>query len=156
MGKRIDHYDRALLAELQRDADRSLNELAERVNLSKNPCWRRVRQLEQAGYIRKRVALLDRHSLNLGLTVFVNIRTRQHSPEWLARFRDAVEEIPEIVEVSRLSGETDYLLRVVVPDMAAYDRVYKSLITRIELDDISSNFVMEELKQTTELPLDYV
>ena len=155
MGHNLDRIDRALLAELQRDADRPLSELAERVNLSKNPCWRRVRQLDEAGYIRRRVALLDPQKLNLGLTVFVSVRTRQHSLKWLEQFRDVVESMPEIVELHRLSGDTDYLLRVVVPDMAAYDRVYRTLIGRIDLDTVSSSFVMEEIKQTTELPLEY-
>jgi Lrp/AsnC family transcriptional regulator len=155
MGRNLDRIDRALLAELQRDADRPLSELAERVNLSKNPCWRRVRQLEEAGYIRGKVALLDPQKLNLGLTVFVSVRTRQHSLKWFEQFRGAVESMPEIVELHRLSGDTDYLLRVVVPDMAAYDRVYRTLIGRIDLDTVSSSFVMEQLKQTTELPLEY-
>ena len=155
MGHTLDRIDHALLAELQRDANRPLSELAERVNLSKNPCWRRVRQLDEAGYIRRRVALLDPQKLNLGLTVFVSVRTRQHSLKWLEQFRDVVESMPEIVELHRLSGDTDYLLRVVVPDMAAYDRVYRTLIGRIDLDTVSSSFVMEEIKQTTELPLEY-
>ncbi len=155
MGHNLDRINRALLAELQRDVDRPLSELAERVNLSKNPCWRRVRQLEEAGYIRAKVALLDPQKLNLGLTVFVSVRTRQHSLKWFEQFRVAVESMPEIVELHRLSGDTDYLLRVVVPDMAAYDRVYRTLIGRIDLDTVSSSFVMEEVKQTTELPLDY-
>lgn len=152
---RIDAIDRKILQLLQEDATTSLNALAEKVNLSPTPCWRRVQRLEQAGVIRKRVALLDAARINLGVTAFVAIRTNHHNVEWLDKFNRAVAHIPEIVEVYRMSGDVDYLLRVVVPDIAGYDSVYKKLIKQIDLYDVSSSFAMEQLKFTTVLPLDY-
>ena len=151
----IDNFDRRLLALLQENASLSVNELAERVGLSPSPCWRRIQKLEAEGYIRARVALLDPRKMNLGVTVFAAIRTNQHSVEWLAAFSRAVVDIPEIVEVYRMSGQIDYMLRIVVPDIDAYDRVYKKLIAAIELYDVSSTFAMEVLKSTTVLPLEY-
>jgi Lrp/AsnC family transcriptional regulator len=151
----IDNFDRRLLALLQENAGLSVNELAERVGLSPSPCWRRIQKLEAEGYIRARVALLDPRKMNLGVTVFAAIRTNQHSVEWLAAFSRAVVDIPEIVEVYRMSGQIDYMLRIVVPDIDAYDRVYKKLIAAIELYDVSSTFAMEVLKSTTVLPVDY-
>ncbi len=151
----IDNFDRRLLALLQENASLSVNELAERVGLSPSPCWRRIQKLEAEGYIRARVALLDPRKMNLGVTVFAAIRTNQHSVEWLAAFSRAVVDIPEIVEVYRMSGQIDYMLRIVVPDIDAYDRVYKKLIAAIELYDVSSTFAMEVLKSTTVLPVDY-
>jgi Lrp/AsnC family transcriptional regulator len=140
---------------LQENAGAANADVAQRVGLSATPCWRRIRNLEEAGIIRKRVALLDRRKLNVGVTVFVSVRTNQHNQEWLARFARAVESIPEIVEIYRMAGEVDYLLRVVVPDIAAYDGVYKQLIAKIDLYDVSSAFAMEELKYTTAVPLGY-
>jgi Lrp/AsnC family transcriptional regulator len=151
----IDNFDRRLLTLLQENASFSVNELAERVGLSPSPCWRRIQKLEAEGYIRARVALLDPRKMNLGVTVFAAIRTNQHSVEWLAAFSRAVVDIPEIVEVYRMSGQIDYMLRIVVPDIDAYDRVYKKLIAAIELYDVSSTFAMEVLKSTTVLPVDY-
>ena len=152
----IDEFDRKILAALQEDAGLSNAEIAERVGLSLTPCWRRIRNLEEAGIIRRRVALLDRRKLNVGVTVFVAVRTNQHNQEWLQRFARAVDGIPEVVEFYRMAGDTDYLLRVVVPDIAAYDGVYKRLIEQIDLTDVSSSFAMEELKYTTAVPLTYV
>lgn len=140
---------------LQEDASLSVAELAERAGLSPSPCWRRVQALERAGIIKKRVALLDRAQLNVGVTVFVAIRTNQHNKAWLDRFADAVLDLPEVVEIYRMSGDIDYMLRVVVPDIAAYDGVYKRLIAKIELSDVSSSFAMEEIKNTTSIPLGY-
>jgi Lrp/AsnC family transcriptional regulator len=151
----IDAFDKKILAILQEDAGGSNAEIAERVGLSATPCWRRIRSLEEAGVIRKRVALLDRHKLNAGVTVFVSVRTNQHNQEWLERFAQVVDGIPEVVEFYRMAGDVDYLLRVVVPDIAAYDGVYKRLIERIDLYDVSSSFAMEELKYTTAVPLTY-
>ncbi len=151
----IDEFDRKILAALQEDAGLSNAEIAERVGLSLTPCWRRIRNLEEAGFIRRRVALLDRRKLNVGVTVFVAVRTNQHNQEWLERFARAVDGIPEVVEFYRMAGDTDYLLRVVVPDIAAYDGVYKRLIEQIDLTDVSSSFAMEELKYTTAVPLSY-
>lgn len=153
--KALDAIDRQLLAILQADCDLSLADLAARVNLSTTPCWKRVQRLQEAGVITRRVALLDPKKINVGVTVFVSVRTNQHSQQWFATFRDAVKAIPEVVEFYRMSGDVDYLLRVVVPDIAAYDAVYKRLIGVVELSDVSSSFAMEELKFTTALPLDY-
>ena len=152
----IDDFDKKILTILQEDAGGSNAEIAERIGLSPTPCWRRIRNLEEAGIIRKRVALLDRQKLNAGVTVFVAVRTNQHNQEWLERFARVVDSIPEVVEFYRMAGDVDYLLRVVVPDIAAYDGVYKRLIEKIDLYDVSSSFAMEELKYTTAVPLSYV
>lgn len=151
----MDQIDKKILACLQEDATTSVAEIAERVGLSTTPCWRRIQKLEEAGVIRARVALLDGTKLNVGVTVFVAIRTNEHNAAWLEKFSKAVSEIPEVVEFYRMSGDIDYLLRVVVPDIAAYDSVYKRLIERVSLSDVSSSFAMEEIKYTTALPLDY-
>ena len=151
----IDEFDRRILAILQRDATLPVARVAELAGMSPTPCWRRIQKLEQAGVIRKRVALLDRAKLNVGVTVFIAIRTSQHNAEWLERFRRVIADIPEIVDFHRMSGEIDYLLRAVVPDIAAYDGVYKRLIAGIDLNDVTSMFAMEELKSTTEVPLGY-
>ena len=151
----MDRIDRRILKLLQRDTTRSIADIAEQVGLSTTPCWRRIQNLEERGVIRSRVALLDRSRLNVGVTVFVRIKTSQHELVWLERFARAVEEMEEIVEVYRMSGDIDYLLRVVVPDIAAYDTIYKRLIAAVPMFDVSSNFAMEEIKWTTELPLGY-
>ncbi|MGE0119275.1 MAG: Lrp/AsnC family transcriptional regulator [Dongiaceae bacterium] len=151
----LDAFDKKILTILQEHAGLSNAEVAQRVGLSPTPCWRRIRALEEAGIIRRRVALLERRKLNIGVTVFVAVRTNQHNQEWLERFARAVDGIPEVVEFYRMAGEVDYLLRVVVPDIAAYDQVYKRLIEQIDLYDVSSSFAMEELKYTTAVPLNY-
>lgn len=155
MKKKIDAIDRKLLSILQQDAETPLTDLAQAVNLSTTPCWRRVQRLREHGFIARQVALVDPRKVNLGVTVFVAIRTNQHSQAWFERFRDAVRAIPEVVEFYRMSGDVDYLLRVVAPDIAAYDQIYKRLIREVDLSDVSSSFAMEELKFTTALPLDY-
>jgi Lrp/AsnC family transcriptional regulator len=155
MKKKLDAINRQLLAILQTNAETPLAELAEAVNLSSTPCWRRLQMLREAGYITKQVALVDPAMVNLGVTVFVAIKTNQHNATWLQALRDAVQAIPEIVEFYRMSGDVDYLLRVVVPDIRTYDTVYKRLIKAVPLSDVSSSFAMEELKFTTALPLDY-
>jgi Lrp/AsnC family transcriptional regulator len=155
MMMQIDEFDKKILTILQDDAGGSNAEIAERIGLSPTPCWRRIRNLEESGIIRKRVALLDRKKLSLGVTVFVAVRTNQHNQAWLERFAQVVDSIPEVVEFYRMAGEVDYLLRVVVPDIAAYDGVYKRLIEQIDLFDVSSSFAMEELKYTTAVPLAY-
>ena len=152
----FDKYDRRILACLQEDADISLAELAEQVNLTKNPCWRRMQKLQQSGVIRRKIVLLDADKLNLGVTVFVNIRTNQHSAEWLRKFAEVVDSIPEIVEFYRMSGDVDYTLKVVVPSIEAYDTVYRKMIEQVDIYNVSSYFAMEKLKNTTALPLDYV
>lgn len=152
----MDTVDRKLLTLLQRDSSLPLDDLAEQVGLSRNACWRRVRRLQEDGVIKARVALLDPARINLKLTVFIALKTTEHSPKWLEQFSRAVRDIPEIVGVYRMSGDIDYLLHALVPDVAAYDALYKRLINRITLADVSSSFVMEEIKTTTALPLTYV
>ena len=149
----LDAADRRILAQLQADASRSIAEISEAVNLSQNACWRRIKRLESEGFIRKRVALLDAEKLDVGVTVFVTLRAAEHSDEWLAGFAAAVREMPEVIEFYRLSGEVDYLLKVVVSGISEYDRVYKRLIRSAKLTDVSSAFAMEEIKWTTALPL---
>lgn len=151
----MDDTDRKILSLLQRDSDLALADIAERVGLSTTPCWRRIQNLEKAGVIRARVALLDAARINVGVTVFVRIRTSRHDLGWLQQFAAAVADIEEIVEVYRMSGDIDYVLKVVVPDIAAYDAIYKRLIGAVPMMDVSSNFAMEEIKLTTALPLGY-
>ncbi|MBT5602296.1 MAG: Lrp/AsnC family transcriptional regulator [Gammaproteobacteria bacterium] len=151
----MDETDRKLLEYLQSDTTLSISDLSDRIGLSQTPCWRRIQNLENQGVIRKRVALLDRVKLNVGVTVFVSLKTNQHSLEWLTKFNQIVTDIPEVLEFYRMSGGVDYLLKVVVPDIAAYDAVYKRLIERIDLFDVSSAFAMEEIKCETKLPLEY-
>lgn len=151
----MDLIDRKILALAQEDASLSVAEVAERVGLSTTPCWRRIHNLEKAGVIRKRVALLDARAVNVGVTVFVRLRTSQHSYAWLKSFAAKVAGIEEVVEFYRLSGDIDYLLKIVVSDIAAYDAVYKRLIRAAEFSDVSSSFAMEEIKYTTALPLGY-
>ena len=151
----LDAIDRKILICLQRDATLPVAEIAERVGLSTTPCWRRIQRLERDGVIVGRVALLDPDKLNLGVTVFVHIRTAQHNAAWLEKFAAAVAAIPEVVELYRMSGDIDYLMRVVVPDIAGYDAIYQRLIATVELSDVSSTFAMERIKHTTALPVDY-
>jgi Lrp/AsnC family transcriptional regulator len=151
--EKLDETDRLLLRALQADAGLSLESLAEAASLSVNTCWRRVKRLEAAGVLTRRVALIDPDKVGLGQTVFVAIRTRDHSAAWLGRFAEAVRAIPEVVEFYRMAGDVDYLLKVQVGSVSDYDRVYKSLIARVDLADVSATFAMECLKNTTELPL---
>jgi Lrp/AsnC family transcriptional regulator len=148
----IDTMDRMILAELQRDGTLSVDQLSERVSLSRNACWRRVKMMEEAGIIIGRAALVDAEKLGFGLSVFILIRTTHHEPEWLKKFRDAVSSIPEIIGVYRMSGDLDYVLRARVPDVKAYDRLYQRLIAKVPLSDVSASFVMEEIKETMVLP----
>jgi len=152
---KLDDFDLKILARLQVDASTPLAELAEEIGLSSTPCWRRIQKLENAGLIRKRVALLDRTRLKAGVTVFIAVKTSRHSMEWLERFHAAVNDLPEIVDFYRMSGEIDYLLKAFVPDIEAYDVLYKKLISRIDLNDVTSMFAMEELKSTTAIPLGF-
>ena len=147
---------REILDCLQGGATSSKSEIAAKVHLSTTPCWRRIQKLKESGVIRKEVALLDREKLNLGLSAYASIRTNQHNPEWAESFAKAIEDIPEVVECYRMSGEVDYLLRIVIPDMKAYDAVYNQLIKAVEIYDVTTSFAMEELKYSTKLPLDYV
>jgi len=151
----VDSIDRKILSLLQVDSALPVSQIAEQVGLSSTPCWRRIQKLEGSGVIKARVALLDPEKMNVGVTVFIAIRTSHHSAEWLARFQAVVADIPEITEFYRMSGDIDYLLRAVVPDIAAYDSVYKRLIEGIELNDVTSMFAMETIKWTTVLPVTY-
>jgi len=151
----MDEMDRKILRCLQTDATLSISEISERVGLSQTPCWRRIQNLESSGVIRKRVALLDRDKMNVGVTVFVSLKTNQHNKEWLENFARILQDFPEVMEFYRMSGGVDYLLKIVVPDIAAYDAVYKRLIEKVDLFDVSSAFAMEEIKCETGLPLSY-
>jgi len=150
----MDLVDRKILVLLQEDASLSVAEIASRVGLSQTPCWKRIQRLEARGIILRRVALLDPDRLGLGLTVFVSIETGDHSQEWLDRFAATVSAMPEVTEFYRMAGDVDYLLRVVVPDMRAYDRFYKRLIAAAPLKNVTSRFAMERVKSTTALPLE--
>lgn len=152
----MDKFDRAILELLQVDCTRPVGEIAEHIGLGTTACWRRIQKLEESGIIQRRVALLDRGKLNIGVTVFAAISTNQHNSEWLETFHRQVAAIPEVIELYRMAGDTDYLLRIVVPDIAGYDAVYKQLIGIPGLSDVSSSFAMEQIKATTRLPLTYV
>ena len=151
----MDSIDRKILAILQVDSTVAVAEIAGRVGLSATPCWRRIQNLEKAGVIRRRVALLDAKALNVGVTVFVRLKTSKHSQDWLEKFAAHVATIDEIVEFYRMSGDVDYLLKVVAPDIAGFDAVYKRLIAVVDFSDVNSSFAMEEIKYTTALPLNY-
>jgi Lrp/AsnC family transcriptional regulator len=153
MENNLDPIDLRLLRELQADANLAVGDLAERVGLSQTPCWKRLKRLTDEGFIEKRVALLDRDKLDLGLVVFVAVRTSRHDETWLEQFAKGAKALPEVVEFYRMSGETDYLLKVIVRDIAAYDRFYRRLITTAPLADVSSSFAMEQIKFTTALPI---
>ncbi|MDG1473027.1 MAG: Lrp/AsnC family transcriptional regulator [Ascidiaceihabitans sp.] len=149
----LDAFDRKILGELQRDAAQSLDHLGETVGLSRNACWRRIKALEGAGVLTARVALVNPNTVGLGLMVFMQIRTGSHDPDWQAEFSRAAHAIPGILSVYRMTGDLDYLIRARVADMADYDRLYQQLITRLPVADISASFVMEEIKDSTALPL---
>ena len=149
----MDAIDRNILARLQENAAQPVAEIARKVGLSVTPCWRRIQRLEETGVIRKRVALLDSKKVGVPMSVFVALRTNQHNADWLAEFARLISAMPEVMEFYRMSGEVDYMLRVVVADMNAYDAFYRRLISEVHLTDVSSSFAMEEIKYTTALPL---
>ncbi|WP_294769911.1 Lrp/AsnC family transcriptional regulator [uncultured Rhodoferax sp.] len=151
--KELDRMDRAILAALQEDGTLSAAQLGEKVGLSATPCWKRVKAMEEAGLITKRVALVDRAQAGLPVTVFVSLRTNRHDEAWLRKFAASVSSMPEVMEFHRMSGDVDYLLKVVAADIAGYDRFYKRLIQNAQLAGVSSAFSMEEIKSTTALPL---
>jgi Lrp/AsnC family transcriptional regulator len=151
----IDDIDLRILDALQKDANQSVSDIAKHAGVSTTPCWRRIQRLEAEGIISKRVALLDRAQLNADVTVFIAVRTNKHTVEWLEKFRKVVKDIPEVVDFYRMSGDIDYLLKAYVPDIASYDALYKKLIAKIELSDVTSMFAMEELKSTTAIPLGF-
>lgn len=153
MSKIIDDNDVKILEILQIDATRSLESIADEIGVSLNTCWRRVQRLEAEGILERRVALVDNEKVGLPLTVFVSIRTDDHSKGWAEQFDKAVKSMPEIVEFYRLAGDVDYILKMMVGSVADYDRVYQRLISKIKISDVSASFAMEKLKFTTELPL---
>lgn len=152
----LDRLDRKILSIIQADATVSVAEIGKKVGLSTTPCWRRIQKMEEDGVIKRRVAILDPASVNVAVTAFVSIVTNDHSDEWLRRFAEVIREFPEVVEFYRMAGQVDYLMRVVVPDIAAYDRFYKRLIEKVKIADVSTTFAMEQIKFTTELPLNYI
>jgi Lrp/AsnC family transcriptional regulator len=152
----LDRIDRKILDILQRNADLPVGEIAEKVGLSQTPCWRRIKRMEDEGIIRQRVALVDRKKANVATTVFMAVKAPRHQVEWLDAFKRVIGKFPEITEAYRLTGDADYLLRIVVPNIEAYDEVYKRLITQLDFSDITSSIAMEEMKFTTAIPTDYI
>ena len=153
MNANLDKIDHSILTALQKDATLSMDALAEKVHLSRNACWRRIRVMEEAGVIKARVALVDAEKVGLGLQVFVLIKAGAHDPKWLKQFHDAVRLMPQIVGAHRMSGDLDYVLRVRVGSVKDYDSFYQDLIRRVPISDVSASFVMDDIKDTTELPL---
>jgi Lrp/AsnC family transcriptional regulator len=149
----MDAIDRKILAVMQEDASLSVAEIGSRVGLSSTPCWKRIQRLEADGVITRRVALVDQSKIGLGITVFVSVETGDHSQEWLGRFAEKVQAMPEVMEFYRMAGDVDYMLRVVVPDIAGYDTFYKKLIGTVPLKNVTSRFAMEKIKSTTVLPI---
>ena len=152
----MDHIDKKILSLLQTNADIPVAELSKKVNLSSTPCWLRISKLYKQGYIKKKVAVIDRNKINLSTVAFVQIRTSQHNMAWSKKFIDGVKEMDEVVEFYRLSGTTDYLLKVLVPSIDKFDEFYKKLTDKIDLSDVTTSFAMEEIKQTSNLPLNYI
>lgn len=153
MTEMIDEIDRRILNLLQKDATLTADAISDRVSLSRNACWRRIKAMEQSGVIRARVALLDADTLGCGLTAMVLIRTNAHDAAWMEQFQSAVRAMPEVVGAYRMTGDLDYVLRVRVADVAAYDAFYKRLTSRVSVSDISASFVMEDIKDTTAIPV---
>src|SRR5476649_2580873 len=151
--RRLDAIDRKILMVLQDDASLSVAEIGNRVGLSSTPCWKRIQRLEADGVIQRRVALVDQDKVGLGITIFVSIETGDHSQDWLDRFADVVGAMPEVMEFYRMAGDVDYMLRVVVTDIAGYDGFYKKLIATVPLKNVTSRFAMERIKSTTALPI---
>jgi Lrp/AsnC family transcriptional regulator len=149
----MDAIDRKILAVVQEDASLSVAEIGNRVGLSSTPCWKRIQRLEADGVIQKRVAVIDQDKLGLGVTVFVSVETEDHSEVWLTRFAQLVGAMPEVLEFYRMAGDVDYMLRVVVTDIAGYDAFYKRLIAAVPLKNVTSRFAMEKIKSTTSLPI---
>ena len=152
----MNHIDKKILSLLQINADIPIAELSKKVNLSSTPCWLRINKLYKQGYIKKKVAVIDRVKINLSTVAFVQIRTSQHNMAWSKKFVEGVKEMDEVVEFYRLSGTTDYLLKVLVPSIDKFDEFYKKLTDKIDLSDVTTSFSMEELKQTSNLPLNYI
>lgn len=153
VGAKLDQIDMRLLAEMQKDASLSQRDLAERIGLSQNACWRRIQALNASGILHGSRALIDRRAVGLDLVVFVMLRTRHHTTDWLAEFRRHVLTIPEVVDFHRIGGDYDYMLKVVTENMDSYDRVYQRLIQQVELDSVTSYFAMEAIAENRPLPL---
>ncbi len=153
MANIIDHFNRRILSLLQRDGSLSQREMADKVHLSANACWNRLQNLKKEGIILGQTVRLNREKLGLGLVVFVMVKTRHHSGDWLQMFRKHVSEIPEVIDFFRIGGEYDYLLKVVTKDMNSYDGVYRRLIEGVELDSVTSNFAMEAIVEQRPLPV---
>jgi Lrp/AsnC family transcriptional regulator len=149
----MDAIDRKIISVLQDNAALSVADIGQRVGLSSTPCWKRIQRLEADGVIVKRVALIDQDRVGLGISVFVSIETGDHSQDWLDRFAKTVTAMPEVMEFYRMAGDVDYMLRVVVPDIAGYDAFYKRLIATVPLKNVTSRFAMEKIKSTTALPI---
>jgi len=152
----MDDIDKKILSLLQNNADIPVAELSKKVNLSSTPCWLRINKLYKQGYIKKKVAVIDRAKINLSTVALVQIRTSQHNMTWSKKFIEGVKEMDEVVEFYRLSGTTDYLLKVLVPSIDKFDEFYKKLTDKIDLSDVTTSFAMEEIKQTSNLPLNYI
>jgi Lrp/AsnC family transcriptional regulator len=152
----MDRVDKMILGLIQEDATLPVADIAKRVGLSTTPCWRRIQKMEEDHVIERRVAVLNPEKVNVGVTVFVSITTDKHNHEWLKRFAEVISKFPEVVGFYRMSGQVDYLLKVVVPDISAYDAFYKKLVSEIDIEDVSSAFAMERIKDTTQLPLNYI
>lgn len=151
-----DDIDRKILELLQEDAEKPITDIAAAVGLTQTPCWRRIKRLEEDGVILRRVALVDRTKLNASMTVFIAVKAQRHSADWTKAFSEVVNDIPEILEVHRLTGDVDYMVRLVVPDIARYDQVYQAMTARLEFSDLSSSISMEEIKHTTAIPTKYL
>ncbi|APG61560.1 transcriptional regulator [Sphingorhabdus lutea] len=149
----LDDTDRKILNVIQQDSNIALARLAEMVGMSQTPCWKRVKKMEDAGIITGRVALVDREKVGLGVTVFVSVRTNQHEEKWLENFSSIIRDIPEVTEFYRMSGDVDYLLKIICADIADYDRIYRKMIRSAQMGDVSSSFAMEQIKYTTAIPL---
>ena len=152
--RQLDRTDRKILSILQQDSSLAVAEVAARVGLSQTPCWRRIQRLHADGVIERSVSLVRPEAIGLGLTVFITIEALDHSPEWLDQFTAVVSAMPEVMDVYRMAGDIDYLLRVAVADMAAFDGFYRELIKAIPLKNVSSHFAMERVKSTTAYPLE--
>lgn len=152
----LDRTDKKILRLLQEDATLPVADIARKVGLSTTPCWRRIQKMEEDKVIERRVAVLNPEMVNVGVTVFVSIKTDSHNAEWLKRFSEVIVKLPEVIGFYRMSGQVDYLLKVVVPDIAAYDAFYQKLVSEIDIEDVSSAFAMERIKDTLELPLEYM
>ena len=152
---RLNDIDKKILSVLQENADIPISELSKKVNLSATPCWARINKLYKQGFITKKVAVVDRLKLNLNVVAFVQVKTSNHNMEWARKFVKVINDMPEVIEFYRLSGSIDYLLKVLVPSIEKYDEFYKKLTDKVDLTDVSTSFSMEEIKQTSSLPLDY-